>query len=376
MSVQPSITRSTSVNPPVCSVVKFISHSFCQPGSSVANHSGSIWLVVADVDRRRRALEHEQIAGGAGEVGDALHRRCAGADDPDPLVGEADHRRTLRVAAGVVVVPPAGVEAVPGERLDPRDAGQLRTVQRAGAHRQVLGAHLVAAVGADDPAVRRLVPLDLGDLGRQAGVVVQVEVVGDPLAVLEDLRRVRVLLGRHVAGLFEQREVDERRRVALRAGVAVPVPVAADVAALVDDPHVVDAGLLEPGAGDEPGEPAADERHGDLVGQRLARHDRCVRVVEVVGELPDRFDVLRVAVGPQPLLPLGGVLGPQGIAVDLAGPRRRVHRPRLPPPRRPGRVRQPGSRGDRPRANGVGEVGRARSLGVAGGTGRFRAARR
>ena len=95
--------------------------------------------------------------------------------------------------------------------------------------------------------------------------------LGDALAVLEDLGCVRVLLARHVAGLLEQREVDERRRVALRAGIAVPVPVAADVAALVDDPHVVDAGLLEPGAGDEPGEPAADERHGHLVEQRIAR---------------------------------------------------------------------------------------------------------
>ncbi len=117
-------------------------------------------LVVADVDRRRRALEHEQVAGGTGEVGDALHRRGAGADDPDPLVGEADHRRAGGVAAGVGVVPAAGVEAVAGERLDARDAGQLRAVQRAGAHGEVLGPHLVAAVGADDPAVRRAVPLD------------------------------------------------------------------------------------------------------------------------------------------------------------------------------------------------------------------------
>ena len=33
------------MNPPVCRIVKFVSHSRCQPGARVANHSGSIgWL--------------------------------------------------------------------------------------------------------------------------------------------------------------------------------------------------------------------------------------------------------------------------------------------------------------------------------------------
>ena len=51
MSVQPSLTRSSSANPPVCSVAKFSSHSFCQPGSSPANHAGSIsWLLRTSID--------------------------------------------------------------------------------------------------------------------------------------------------------------------------------------------------------------------------------------------------------------------------------------------------------------------------------------
>ncbi len=145
------------------------------------------------------------------------------------------------------------------------------------------------------------VPLDGRDLGRQARIFVEVEVLGDALAVFEDLGGVRVLLRRHVAGLLEEREVDERRGVALRAGVPVPVPVAADVAALVDDAHVVDAGLLQTCSGDEAGESAADERDGHLVEQRVALDAFAVDVVEVVGELSDRLDVLRVAVGAQPL---------------------------------------------------------------------------
>ena len=145
-----------------------------------------------------------------------------------------------------------------------------------------LRGELVAAIGAHDPARVAVVPLEVGDLGVEQRVVVEAELLADAAAVLEDLGRVRVLLGRHVAGLFEQRHVHERRGVALRAGIAVPVPGAAEVAALLDDADVVDAGFLEPGAGDEAGEPAADERERDVVGLRLALDDRRVRVVEVV----------------------------------------------------------------------------------------------
>ena len=237
-------------------------------------------------------------------MGDALHRGRARADDRDPLVGEPLHRRAVGVAAGVVVVPPAGVERVALERLDAGDARQLRDVQRSGAHADELRGELVAPVGADDPPVAVGVPLEVLHLGVEQGLVVEVVLLPDALAVLEDLGGVRVLLGRHVAGLFEQRHVDERGRVALGAGVAVPVPGAAEVAALLDDADVVDARLLQPGAGDEPGEAAADERDRDVVGDRLALGDGRVGVLEVVGELVLQLQVLRVAVGPQPLVPL------------------------------------------------------------------------
>ena len=135
----------------------------------------------------------------------------AGADDGDALVGELVHRRARRVAAGVVVVPAAGVERVALEVLDARDARQLGHVQRAGAHAEELGGELVAAVGADDPARAVVVPLEVGDLGVEQRVVVEAELLPDALAVLEDLGRVRVLLGRHVPGLLEQRHVHEAR---------------------------------------------------------------------------------------------------------------------------------------------------------------------
>ena len=72
---------------------------------------------------------------------------------------------------------------------------------------------------------------------------VQVEVPGDALAVLEDLRRAGVLLAGDVGGLLQEREVDVGLDVALCSRVPVPVPGAAEVAALLDDAKVVDARL-------------------------------------------------------------------------------------------------------------------------------------
>ena len=90
--------------------------------------------------------------------------------------------------------------------------------------------------------------------------------LADAPAVRQDLRRVRVLLGRPMAGLLEQRHVDHRRGVALRAGIAVPVPGAAEIAALLDDAHVLDTGLDQARGGHQPGEAAADEGEGDVIG--------------------------------------------------------------------------------------------------------------
>ena len=135
-----------------------------------------------------------------------------------------------------------------------------------------------------------------------------------------------VLLLRHVADLLEQRQVDVRLDVALRARVAVPVPRAAEVAALLDEPDVVDAGLLQAGAGEQAAEATADDDDVDLVGQRLALDRLDVRVVDVVGELARDLDVLLVAVGAQALVALGPVLLAQRVGIE--GQRRHVGPPR------------------------------------------------
>ena len=201
----------------------------------------------------------------------------------------------------------------------PGNARQLRHVERPGAHRDELRREGVAAVGADDPAGATVVPLELGHARVEERVVVEPELPPDPPAVLEDLRPVRVLLGRHVPRLLEQRHVDEGGRVALRARVAVPVPGAAEVAALLDDADVVDAGLLQPRAGHEPGEAAADDRDRDVVGLGIrAARPGVYGIFQVVIETAFDLDVLLVAVGAEALGALLGVLLFEGFFVDGA----------------------------------------------------------
>ena len=64
-----------------------------------------------------------------------------------------------------------------------------------------------------------------------------------------DLVGEAVLLLRQVAGLLQQGEVDVALDVALGAGIAVPVPGAAEVRAALDDAEAVDAGVAQLYAG-------------------------------------------------------------------------------------------------------------------------------
>ena len=214
-SVQPSITRSSSAMPPVWLAVKFSSQRCCQPGrGDLGEPLGVGGPVVAHVDRRRRALEDVELPARPGEV----RARTAPTVAPvpmmaDALVGQLVHRRAERVAAGVVVVPAAGVERVALERLD---AGDARAASARAAGRCPWPTNW--AVNSSPRLVRMIqrarlvVPLEVGDLGVEQRVVVEAELLPDALAVLEDLRRVRVLLGRHVPGLLEQRHVHEATR--------------------------------------------------------------------------------------------------------------------------------------------------------------------
>ncbi|EHJ60873.1 hypothetical protein NSU_2033 [Novosphingobium pentaromativorans US6-1] len=218
-------------------------------------------LVAARADGRGRALHDEEFPGAFGEAGDRLDRGGAGADDGDLLVGQLVHQ-LARTAAGIAIVPARGVERVTLELLYAGDAGQLGLVHDPARDRDEAGLDPVATIGGDQPAVFSIVPAQFVDQGLEQGVGVKVVMPGDPLAVLENLGCLGVLLGRDVTGLFKERHVDVRFDVAGRAGIAVPVPGSAEVSCLVDDAHRSDALLGQPRGRHQSGKTGAD--NGDL----------------------------------------------------------------------------------------------------------------
>ncbi len=261
-------------------------------------------------------LEDVQLVGAFAEVGDALHRCGARADDPDALAGESDEP-SARSATGVVVVPPAGVERASLEVIDAFDPRQLGSVQRAVRHHHELRRHLVALAGRHNPTSLVIVPLHRRDLGLEAGVAVQVVALADRSAVGEDLRSVDILLAGYVVEFFEQREIHVRLDVAHCAWVTIPVPGAAEIAALFDHPDARDAMFAEPRPSEQAAEPATDDNHIGLVGQRRSLDQVVkIRVVDEVGELACDLGVLLIAVLTGALVALASVLLAQGIGVE------------------------------------------------------------
>src|SRR5205814_5604671 len=169
------------------------------------------------------------------------------------------------------------------ELLDAGNAGQFWYVQRASPHADELRREGIATVGANEPARFCLVPVEALRLGVEQRVGVETILLADTLAVRENLRRMRVFFRWHVPGFFEQWHVDHRGRVALRAGIAVPIPGAAKVAALLDDADILDAGLGKPCGGGETRKAAADKGEGDVIRLRPARGDGRIGIVEIMG---------------------------------------------------------------------------------------------
>src|SRR5271155_6257357 len=198
-----------------------------------------------------------------------LDPRSAGAVDPDALVGGLGQSARM-VAPGVVVIPAARVEGMALEFVDAGDGGQFRSVERTGSHHDETGPHRIAAIGRDYPARRVLVPAQFRHPRLETCVVVEVVMLCDTPRVLVDLGREGVLLLRHVAELFDQRQIAVAFDVALGARIAVPVPGATEVAAGLDDSNLLDPGFVEARAGQQSAETSTDDYYIDLVVQRGA----------------------------------------------------------------------------------------------------------
>src|SRR5258708_7002345 len=110
--------------------------------------------------------------------------------------------------------------------------------------------------------------------------------LADTSRVLEDFGRIGVALLRHVAGLLEQRQIDVRLDVALRTGIAIPVPSAAEVAALLDNADTFHARFAKARRCEQTAEASADNHRFHRIVHRLARESRIdVRVVYIATEV-------------------------------------------------------------------------------------------
>ena len=270
--------------------------------------------VATIVHRRRRALEHVEMLCPAGEVRHALYGGCACADNADHLVAELIEAAGT-IPAGIIIVPAAGMERMTRKRLDPRNTRQFRTVQRAVGHDHILRRETVAAIGVNLPAPMILVPVQAGDFCAQKGIAVKVVVAGDTAGMLKNLRRAGILLHRHVAGLFQQRQVDIALDIARSARIAVPVPGAAEVATLLHHADIFEPRIAQPGCRQKAAETAADHTHLDMIRNRIARHQLAVGILDEMGEFAHHVHILVVPVGPQALVTLCTVLAAQGIGI-------------------------------------------------------------
>ena len=156
------------------------------------------------------------------------------------------------------------------ELLDARDTGNLWLMKNAPSDHDVLRTDLVATGGRDVPTIGAVIPnCTINDCLEQR-VLVEIERAAKELAITEDFRCTRVALGGHVAGLFEKRKVGVGLNVTHTTGITVPVPSAAEVAALFHDAEIGDALVLQINASEHAGESATDDDDLGLFGNGIA----------------------------------------------------------------------------------------------------------
>ena len=215
----------------------------------------------------RGALKHRELAGLLGDHRHRLDRRRSGADHADAQAGEID--RLVRPVAGVVDL---ALEV--GEALD---VGHPRIRQAAGGeHDDICAVTVLPSEVVDRPAGGRSRRTPPGRPGYRAAISrPQIEAVGDVVGVFQDLRLRRVALAPVPFLLQFVRErigILHALDVAARAGIAVPVPGAADIAALLIDPDR-QSQPAQPVQHVHSGKTGAD--HDDIVDLRRRRTGFC-----------------------------------------------------------------------------------------------------
>ena len=176
---------------------------------------------------------------------------------PDALAAEID--ALVRPLPGVIPAPLEGVEA-----RDVRNVGRRQAADRGD---QELRRQRLARLGAHAPEIRRLIVVRGRHAGVEADVALQVEAVGDMVEVAQDLRRPGIALGplplpRQLFG--ERVAVGVAFRIAARAGVAVPVPGAADPSACLQHLDRKTQPVAQAEQLVEAGKPGADDQRVEV----------------------------------------------------------------------------------------------------------------
>ena len=172
------------------------------------------------------------MSGLLGDHGDRLDRRRTGADDADALAGEVD---PLVGPRPVWYVAPAKISS-------PSSPGRFGVDRHPVAITQKRAVSRVALVGGHGPRRRALVEDGRLDPRLELDVAPQVEPVGDEVEVAQDLglrRRSARSTPLPLQLLGEAVRVLDALDVAARAGVAVPVPRAADAVAGLEGSTVI-----------------------------------------------------------------------------------------------------------------------------------------
>jgi hypothetical protein len=175
-----------------------------------------------------RALEHREMPHRFGDLGDGLHARGAGADHGDALAFEADG----------MMRPQAGMPGLALEILDTGNGRHGRRRQRSDRGDEETRSGTASGLERHFPFVGGVIPMRSLHAGVEGDVAAQVELVGQELAVAQILGLAGEML-LPVPFLQHFRREGEAVGPALRieagAGIAVPVPGAADAAARLID---------------------------------------------------------------------------------------------------------------------------------------------
>ena len=128
-----------------------------------------------------------------------------------------------------------------------------------------------------------IVPPEVRDRGVKEGAVVKIVVTADAPSMFKDFRLVGEFMAGDVAHFLAEGEVDGRFRVTGGAGIAIPIPGAAEVAAVLQEAKVGKPRFLQARRGDEASKAAADDEDFREVVPGRPGGDVAVGVLSVVG---------------------------------------------------------------------------------------------